>query len=483
MFKFLTKNHNNSIPRERERERESKLIPRITSFLKKESDKPYFFSSLFFAILFLSLLILKFVFGWNPPTASQPNPAGQTLFADSNNRIGMGTTTPNYFLTISSSTDTLLGLNRVGAVNPVIFKVGTDSALIINASSIDVLTLKQGNVGIGTTGPDTLLTVKGSTANGALKFIAPEGTTRLLLDYTDTIDAQLNLYNEGGSQGTRIGATTNTFFNVNGGNVGIGTVSPGAKLDIVGAGNSPVIRLTSDLATDVTAFLQSVDNLEARFGTNSTHPLAIYTGSTERMRIDTGGNVGIGTTSPQAPLHVAGPDVGAFIYLSSNNGYGKIVLGGSGGSANLINTTGGWQWNTQLNIMNGNVGIGTTAPGNKLQVGASGDGTSAAANAWYTFSDIRLKTSIMPLTDILPKLDNINAVGFNWKNGVDTRRQIGFIAQEVEKVFPELVSADDKGYKSIDYSKFSAILLEAVKEQQKQIEELKSEIKILKEKN
>ena len=128
----------------------------------------------------------------------------------------------------------------------------------------------------------------------------------------------------------------------------------------------------------------------------------------------------------------------------------------------------------------GNVGIGTTGPGYKLQVGASGDGTSAIANAWNVFSDIRLKTNITPLTDILPKLDNISAVGFNWKNGADTKHQIGFIAQEVEKIFPELVFTDDKGYKSIDYSKFSAILLGAVKEQQKQIEELKTENNFLK---
>ncbi|MFN3329287.1 MAG: tail fiber domain-containing protein, partial [Fervidobacterium pennivorans] len=63
------------------------------------------------------------------------------------------------------------------------------------------------------------------------------------------------------------------------------------------------------------------------------------------------------------------------------------------------------------------------------------------------------------------------------------RRQIGFIAQDVEKVFPELVFEDSEGIKSLDYSKFTPVLLQAIKEQQQQIEKLQQENEELKRAN
>ena len=61
--------------------------------------------------------------------------------------------------------------------------------------------------------------------------------------------------------------------------------------------------------------------------------------------------------------------------------------------------------------------------------------------------------------------------------------QIGIIAQDIEKVFPELVKTDDKGYKSVAYDKLSVIAISAIKEQQKQIEELKAVVESLKQEN
>ncbi len=87
------------------------------------------------------------------------------------------------------------------------------------------------------------------------------------------------------------------------------------------------------------------------------------------------GNVGIGTTTPVYKLDVLGDtgfrwtdSAGAFADFRNNNNRGRLTLGGSGDAGTLLHTTGGWQWNTQLNIMNGNVGIGTTNPGAKLEV-------------------------------------------------------------------------------------------------------------------
>lgn len=110
-------------------------------------------------------------------------------------------------------------------------------------------------------------------------------------------------------------------------------------------------------------------------------------------------------------------------------------------------------------------------------------------------SDSRLKRSIIPIEGALDKVSKLNGVSFRWnKDYAKTRRDlktkivtrsIGFIAQEVEKIVPEVISTDkidnfDFDIKKVDYEKMVALLTEAIKEQQTQIELLKEEIKDLK---
>ncbi len=96
-------------------------------------------------------------------------------------------------------------------------------------------------------------------------------------------------------------------------------------------------------------------------------------------------------------------------------------------------------------------------------------------------SDVRLKKDIKPIKDALDKVKKLNGVNFTWKK--DNKKSIGFVAQEIEKVLPELVKTtpaiDDpeKQYKSVNYSNVVAVLVEAIKDQQKQIDELKKLIK------
>jgi hypothetical protein len=91
-------------------------------------------------------------------------------------------------------------------------------------------------------------------------------------------------------------------------------------------------------------------------------------------------------------------------------------------------------------------------------------------------SDIRLKENIVPLQKSLDKVLQLNGVSFTWKADPGKKQSIGFIAQEFEKVIPELVFTNETdGYKGINYAEVSAVLVEAMKEQQKFIEEIKSE--------
>jgi hypothetical protein len=132
---------------------------------------------------------------------------------------------------------------------------------------------------------------------------------------------------------------------------------------------------------------------------------------------------------------------------------------------------------------NGNMGIGTLSPGFRLQVGNSGDGSVARANSWTTFSDERFKKDIISIDDALDKIDHINGYYYNWKNGEDKTRQAGLLAQEVEEVLPEIVSTDGQGYKSVDYGKMNALLLQALKEQQQLVKKLEKRVSDLERKS
>ena len=121
----------------------------------------------------------------------------------------------------------------------------------------------------------------------------------------------------------------------------------------------------------------------------------------------------------------------------------------------------------------GNISIGGGNPTVRLKVGNNGDGTIARANSWDTFSDRRFKQKINKVSQPLQMLQQLQGRRFVWKE--TGKRDIGFIAQEVEMVLPELVSTDAEGYKSLDYSKVVPILVEAIKELQQEIELLKKD--------
>jgi hypothetical protein len=116
--------------------------------------------------------------------------------------------------------------------------------------------------------------------------------------------------------------------------------------------------------------------------------------------------------------------------------------------------------------VSGNLGIGTTNPaGYKLYVA----GTTFSSGG-YGSSDVRLKKDVETVAGALDKVERLRGVYFNWRTkeyperNLDSSRQIGVIAQEVEKVVPELVRTDSQGYKAVSYEKLAALLVEAVKE-------------------
>jgi hypothetical protein len=109
------------------------------------------------------------------------------------------------------------------------------------------------------------------------------------------------------------------------------------------------------------------------------------------------------------------------------------------------------------------------------------------ATTFLTFSDERWKKNVEPLASALNKVMHLQGVSYDWKadeypdRGFAKDRQIGLIAQEVEKVIPELVQTDGNGYKAVSYEKLVPVLVEAMKEQQKQMKEKDDHIESMKE--
>lgn len=149
------------------------------------------------------------------------------------------------------------------------------------------------------------------------------------------------------------------------------------------------------------------------------------------------------------------------------------------GSANeTLRYNGGWEPSNILLISDSGVTSGITVNGD---IGASGaisaDGSVTAQSFIYT-SDASLKENVKLLNNSLDKIERLEGVSFTWKkNGVE---EIGLIAQDVEKVLPELVVTSEDGLKAVKYGNIVALLIEAVKEQQAEINELRVELDSIK---
>jgi hypothetical protein len=315
-------------------------------------------------------------------------------------------------------------------------------------------------------------------------------------------------------------STSKVVYSFEGGNLGIGTSTPaayintgaffrpealGRMIDVYSANNEAIVNLVSNQNTDAAHlgglyFSRSagqadghvnVAGIQARqsgTGLGAGADLFFFTkgvggaagADLPVMAIKSYGFVGIGTTLPGAMLSIAKPGAGnlpnVLSFVSGRTYTFSMVndIDSTGGAD--LKLSGGDNKELMYWARNGLVGIGTTNPGYRLQVGNAGDGSEARANSWAQFSDARLKTNLVKLTGAIDKIELLNGYYFNWNQGADKKKQIGVIAQEVEKVVPEVVSEGSDGYKSVEYSKLAPLFIEAFKEQQAKIKQLESQI-------
>jgi hypothetical protein len=313
-------------------------------------------------------------------------------------------------------------------------------------------------------------------------------------------------------------------------NVGIGTASPAYKFDLVGQS-----RVT--MGGSPFAFLMRYDSSSAPFiiGSPSANAMSFSNSDgTERMRIDSSGNLGIGTSSPTlAKLQIAqssssagaiyataaaGQNGNAYAFGISgiSNGY-QITNDGSNNIAHIWSGTGGaerMRIDTSGNLLVNTTSAiaaagylqvsGATSTQNGIGIKATGSGTQFLAGfynsastvvgsintngtttAYSTSSDYRLKENIAPMTGALAKVAALKPVTYKWKaDGSDSQ---GFIAHELQTVVPDCVTGEKDAvdadgnpkYQGIDTSFLVATLTAAIQEQQAIIQTLTDRITAL----
>jgi hypothetical protein len=352
--------------------------------------------------------------------------------------------------TVQAGTAAAPAITTTGDTNTGIFFPAADTIAFTEGGVESMRIDSSGNVGIGTSAPDTKLTVQGPTAQssftgstyGAVVLRGAATTTNYTnLDFagssTFTIARIGALFGASGSSlqfGTSnnyASGITNTAMTIDpSGNVGVGINNSGAygKFGVSGSSYQALFALSSD-ASGAVGILAANGSNEVRTGSATNHPLALYTNNTEKVRIDTSGNLGIGTSTPSTYGILAtigninnlatalGTADAATVSILNNNvgglgtraslsmniaGLGKSVITGYYAAFNAGGDIGtGMQFGTQTNAaggtvermrinQNGNVGIGTSTPDALLSVNgiaSFGDG-AAATPSIANFGDL-----------------------------------------------------------------------------------------------
>jgi hypothetical protein len=403
----------------------------------------------------------------------------------------MGTTHPGTYAGLNFADLSYIIANNT---NALLIAHAIDKPIVFSTNELERMRIASGgNIGIGTSTPTAKLTVK--SGGQIFNFGVGSNSSGYSFDFGANDDGA-NITNNSTLRGFN-------FKNEN-----------GLLFSILYNGDVQIPKFKSKgiLHNDSTGLLSSslINNSDlGNLGTQNTIPMFGANGLTDSYITQTSNGLSVINSDIYFQLKATSSEKSAYVYCQNdNNRYIQLRQMGTthpGTYAGLNFADLGYIFANNTNALliahaidkpivfstnelermriasGGNIGIGTTTPEYTLDV----NGIIRGSNVTVP-SDIRYKTNITPIDSALLKVSKLKGVYFDFnrsaypKKNFPEGKQIGLIAQDVEKVLPEVVNTDKEGYKSISYDKITALLIEAIKEQQEEISQLKKEIAVLK---
>ena len=424
---------------------------------------------------------------------------GDAYFANSN--VGIGTTGPSANLEIfkSSGPSLLLTAGGSGTAGFKITKGDSGTAYINNVDNVGMqfqiangtkMTIaSSGDVGIGETSPDQKLNVRedggGDTFRGIEVHNNSQSDARAGICFkaydwvqsaiwhgrtgTAAYAGALVLGTNPNTTDLTVSGVTGRMWIVNSGRIGIGTNNPGTKVDI-----QDVEANIDGLRVSGNATVGQSYGIRINAGTSlNDYALAVANQANSALfRVRGDGNVGVNDTSPSHKFDVNGDIRGSQYWLRGNANNPTSTTASIYDQANVGLTL------SAHNVSIRNYNNSTSAMMESARFINTSLTVAGDVIAYGSPSDVRLKENIKPIESALDKAMKLQGVTFDWKQKEDSilelKEDIGFIAQDVQKVVPELVRENKDGMLSMRHQGIAPILLEAIKELKAEIDLLKS---------
>ena len=463
-----------------------------------------------------------------------------TLYLDvSENRVGIGTSSPsqalevtgitlsdgyrtaedntNYSLLTRNSSNTAVYIQQAGSGNILDVQSGSAGA---GQGTSRLLVNSSGNVGIGTSSPVLDLQIGSATAGVDANMFLAAGSnaySRLYMGDATTgtgLYAGLLMYDHGNDAMTMFTSSTERMRIDSSGKVHIGATTGTGILNVDGGtGEGSLYVEGTASGSAITARLLASDGGAVFFGSSSNHDLRIQTNGTNRMFITTSGTMGFGMSplgtnngsaffdgnvsskdgfmTTASDLQMIAPAAGNTIFVRDNGNESMridssgVLLVGKTAKDNLATTgfeihgSGGLQQTRDsafVAAFNRLTTDGDILEFHQNTVKRGSISISGANTSYNTTSDARLK-DVTGEARGLEIVNKLNPVSYNWKH--DGKADEGLIAQEVKEIVPNAVSGSEEKYYQMDYSKLVTPLIKAIQEQQTIIDNLKTRIETL----